>query len=111
MREFCAARIVAALFSVFILSLLPGCSGTNAANTNTVSKIVLTPTSLSLNPGQVMQIAATPQRSDGTTVVADVSFSSSNTNLVTVSASGFVCAGTWDTNFITCSALPGQSAV
>jgi hypothetical protein len=111
MREFCAARIVAALFSVFILSLLPGCSGTNAASTNAVTKIVLAPTSLSLNPGQVVQITATPQSSDGTTVVADVSFSSSNANLVTVSASGFVCGGTWDTNYITCNALPGQSAV
>ena len=111
MRRFSAAGTVAALFSVFILSLLPGCSGTNAASNSTVTKIVLSPFSLSLSPGQTAQLTATAQNAAGSAVVADVSYASSNPSLVTVTASGFVCAGTWDTNFITCNALPGQSAV
>ncbi len=111
MRGFSAAGLIAALFSVLILSLLPGCSGTNAAATNTVASIVLTPTSLSLNSGQVSQIVATPKNSDGNAIVADVSFTSSNSNLISITAGGYVCAGTWDANFINCNALPGQSGV
>ena len=111
MRGFSAAAIIAALFSVLVLSLLPGCSGTNASNTTTVTSMVLTPTSLSLNSGQVGQIVATPKNADGNTIVADVSFTSSNTNLITVTAGGYVCAGVWDANFINCNPVPGQSGV
>jgi hypothetical protein len=53
----------------------------------------------------------TPKDYAGNAVVADVSYSSSNTNLVTVTATGLVCAGLWDANFITCNAIKGQSAV
>ena len=48
----------------------------------------LTPTSLSLNSGQVSQIVATPKNSDGNAIVADVSFTSSNSNLISITAGG-----------------------
>lgn len=110
MWQFSAARIVAAFFAVLILSLFVGCSGTSTP-TNPVTSLTLSPTYLSLSPGQTAQLTATPKNYAGSTIVADVSYSSSNTSLVTVTASGLVCAGIWDQNFITCSALPGQSAV
>lgn len=110
MRQFSAARVTAALVSVFLLSLLVSCSGTSASNTVVVTSIVLTPSYLSLNAGQVARITATPENSAGTAVVADVSFSSSSSTQVTVSAGGLVCAGTWDANFINCNPLPGSSA-
>lgn len=110
MRQFSAAGFLAAFVSAILLSLLVGCSGTSST-TNNVTKIVLTPTYLSLNPGQVERITATAQNYAGSTIVADVSFASSSSTQVTVSASGEVCAGTWDANYINCNALPGQAAV
>jgi hypothetical protein len=64
-----------------------------------------------LSPGQTAQLTVTPKDYAGNAVVADVSYASSNTNLVTVTATGLVCAGLWDANFITCNAIKGQAAV
>ncbi len=110
MRRFSAAQVLAALFSVLILSLMPACSGSTAAK-STVSQLILSPLSMSLNPGQVAQITARPEDSTGAVVVADVTYASGNTSVVTISPAGFVCAGVWDANFIVCNANPGQSAV
>lgn len=109
MRQFSAARIVAALFAVLILSLLVSCSGTSSANP--VTSLSLSPTYMSLSPGQTAQFTPSPKNYAGTPIVADTSYSSSNTNLVTVTAGGLVCAGIWDQNFITCNPVPGQAAV
>jgi hypothetical protein len=110
MRRFSAARILAAFFAVLLLSLLPACSGTSAA-TSSVTQLILSPTSLSMNTGQVATITATPENSSGSAVVADVSYTSSNPSLVTVSAGGQVCAGVWDANFINCVPNPGTSGI
>ncbi len=109
MRQFSAARIVAALFAVVVLSLLVSCSGTSSANP--VEFLTLSPTYMSLSPGQTAQFTPSPKNYAGTAIVADTSYSSSNTNLVTVTAGGLVCAGVWDQNFITCNPVPGQAAV
>src|SRR5215469_7285957 len=110
MRQFSAAQSVAAIFAVLTLSLLVSCSsGTTSANP--VTSITLTPTYLSLSPGQTFQLTAHPKDFAGNNIAADVSYSSSNTNLVTVTATGTVCAGLWDPNFITCNAIKGQAAV
>jgi Bacterial Ig-like domain (group 2) len=110
MPQFSAARIVAALFAVLVLSLLVSCSGTGTSP-NPVTSLALSPTYLSLSPGQTYQFTATPKNYAGTAIVADVSYSSSNTSLVTVTAGGLVCAGVWDQNFITCNPVSGQAAV
>ncbi len=110
MRRFSAARILAALFAVLILSLLPACSGTSAA-TSSVTQLILSPTSLSMNTGQITAISATPENASGSAVVADVSYTSSNPSLVTVTAGGLVCAGVWDANFINCVPNPGTSGI
>jgi hypothetical protein len=110
MRQFSAAQSVAAFFAVLSLSLLVSCGG-GTTSTNPVTSITLTPTYLSLSPGQTFQLVAQPKDYNGNNVIADVSYSSSNTNLVTVTATGTVCAGLWDPNFITCNAIKGQAAV
>jgi hypothetical protein len=110
MRRFSAAQILAALFAVLILSILPGCSGTSAA-TSAVTQLILSPASMSLNNGQTAAIFAKPENSTGGTVVADVSYVSSNPKLVTVTAGGIVCAGVWDANFINCNAVPGTAGI
>ena len=104
MRRFSAAPVLAALFAVLILSILPGCSGTSAA-TSAVTQLILSPATLSMNTGQVTAITATPENSTGGLVVADVTYVSSNTNLVTVSPGGLVCAGVWDANYINCNPM------
>ena len=110
MRQFSAAQSVAAIFAVLSLTLLVGCSGTSTP-TNPVTSIVVTPSYLSLSPGQTAQLMASPKNYAGNAIVADVSYASSNSNLVTVTATGLVCAGIWDANFINCNAIKGQSAV
>jgi len=110
MRQFSAARSVAAIFAILTLSLLVSCSGTSTS-TNPVTSITVAPLFLSLSPGQTAQLTVTPKDYAGNAVVADVSYSSTNTNLVTVTATGLVCAGLWDANFITCNAIKGQAAV
>ena len=110
MRQFSAAQLAAAIFAFLTLSLLVSCSG-SSSSTSPVTSITLAPPYLSLSPGQTSQLIATPKDFAGNSVVADVSYSSSNTTLVTVTATGLVCAGLWDANFITCNAIKGQAAV
>ena len=76
-----------------------------------VEVITFSPLFLSLSPGQTAQLTGITKNYAGSTIVADVNYASSNTNLVTITATGLVCAGLWDANFITCNALRGQSAV
>jgi len=111
MRQSSAARIVAAFFAVLSLSFMVGCSGTSSSSTSPVASIIVTPGYLSLSPGQTAQLTASPQNSAGNTIVADVSYSSSNTSLVTITAGGLVCGGVWDANFITCNPVTGPAAV
>ena len=110
MRRFSAAQIVAALFAIFLLMLWLGCSGTSSSS-NPVTTIVMVPASVSMNVGQVIKITGVPKNYVGATITADVSYSSSNPNQVSISATGYVCAGQWDPNFITCNALPGKTGV
>ncbi len=110
MRRLSAAQLAAAFGSVLSLMVWAGCSGTSTPTVN-VAKIVMSPSSVSMNVGQVVKITAIPQDSSGATVVADTSYSSSNAAQISVSPSGNLCAGVWDANFITCTALPGKTGV
>src|SRR5215471_19852709 len=90
-------------FILLITVVLAGCGGGSSSTKNQISSITLLPTSLSVNAGEVAQISATAQNSSSTTVAATFTFNSSNTSLVTVSPSGLVCGGIWDTSFIVCN--------
>jgi len=109
MRQFSAAQLLAAIFAVLTLSLLISCSGTNS--TNPVTSLSVSPLYLSLSPGQTSQLTPSPKNYAGNAIVADVSYSSSNTSLVTVTATGLVCAGVWDPNFINCNPVAGPAAI
>src|SRR3974390_2101198 len=110
MRHFSAAQTVAALFSVLLLGVWVGCSGTSTP-ANPVTSIVMTPASVSMNVGQVIKITGVPKNYAGTTIAADVSYASSNTSQITISPIGYICAGVWDANYINCNALPGKTGV
>src|SRR5215471_6513327 len=89
---------------IFLLgTILTGCGGGSKSNNNAVTSVVVIPTTLSLNDGDVAQLTATAQNSSGNAVTATFTYSSSNPNVITVSSSGLVCGGVWDTSFIVCN--------
>ena len=85
MRHFLAAQFAAAFFSVLSLSLWVGCSGTPNSNTPQVTSITMSPSSVSMNVGQVSKITGITKNYAGSTITADVSYSSSNTAQITIS--------------------------
>ena len=94
----------------FILSfifILAGCGGGSSPK-STVTQVILSTTTLSMNAGDVVQVSATPEDASKNPVTANVSFSSSNTSVITISnsngaASALLCAGVWDSSFIVCN--------
>jgi hypothetical protein len=110
MRRFPLVSVPAALLTAILLFFLAGCGGNTAANTTVVS-IVLTPATLSLNEGAVGSLSASAENSAGNVVAADITFTSSNNGIATVSSAGLVCGGVWDANFINCNATIGQEGV
>ena len=110
MQRVSPVRVLAALAAVLCLSLLIACGGGNSVNT-TVSQLVLSPTTFSMNEGAVATLAVSAENSAGTIVPADITFSSSNNNIATVSTGGLICAGQWDSVFINCTFTNGTAGV
>src|SRR5271157_3003628 len=111
MRRFPVVSVLAALSTATLLMLLVGCGGGSSSANTTVVTITLTPTTISLNEGGVASLSATAQNSAGATVAADITFTSSNSNIATVSSGGAICGGIWDANIINCQATIGQAGV
>ncbi len=110
MQRFSPVRVLAALLTAFFLSLLAGCGGSATTNP-TPTTIVVSPTTVSLNEGGVATLSAIAQNSSGSTVAADITFTSSNAKIATVSTGGSICGGVWDSGFIDCNATIGQAGV
>lgn len=110
MQRVFVVRCLAAAAAIFLILSLAGCGGTAKVNTK-VARIILNPPSASLNEGDVLTLSATAANSDNQVVTADITFSSSNSAIATVSTGGLVCAGVWDTNIINCNATLGQGGV
>lgn len=102
MRQFSAARCLAALLSLVALAFIAGCSSTGV-QTPTAAAITLSPSSLSLNEGQVLSITASAVDGTGTVVAVDFTYSSSNPALASISSAGDVCGGQFDADTIVCS--------
>jgi hypothetical protein len=90
------------LFLVLLLTFgLSGCGGSKTTSSGTVTTkpttVTLSPSSISLERGGVLQVTVQALDAKGNTILSEAStFASSNTAEVTVSTSGLVCAGTWD---------------
>lgn len=101
-------RVAVILGLIFpIVIFLTGCGG-GSNTSSTVTQVVLSPTSISMNAGDVIQISATAENSSNSAVTANFTFSSSNTSIATIAntngaASALICAGVWDSNFINCN--------
>ena len=76
----------------------------SAPDPNAVASITVTPAPVELNVGGTVQLTATLRNSQGQTVTAPVSWSSANTAVATVSASGLVSAVAVGTTVVTASA-------
>jgi len=99
------------LFTLFLLILaLAGC-GSNNPSIGAPNKITITPSGVSLNRGQVQQVAATVTDTNGNVISTEtVTFTTSDPFTVGTSPSGSLCAGTWDSSFIHCAPGPVGSA-
>jgi trimeric autotransporter adhesin len=98
------------IFSVAIA--LAGCGGgyNSGAAANTVAQVTLTPASVSVVAGEVLQLSFSAVTAGGGTPspAPTFTFNSSNTKVATVSPSGLVCGGVWDSFFITCNGNDAQ---
>lgn len=101
MRRLAPESSYFAVLIAFVLTLAACGGGTPTANV--VDKITITNTNISLNQGDVVQLSTTAVDKKGTTAVATLTYTSSNPSLISVSPSGLMCAGTWDTSFIVCT--------
>ncbi len=93
--------------------VLAGCgggSGTGGGITtdpNKVTSVNVSPNAVSLNAGDVVQVSASAANSNGSLVTATFTYSSSNIGLITVSPTGLVCGGVWDSAFVVCNGKDG----
>src|SRR5258708_38338710 len=94
-------------FTLLLAMVLAGCGGGSSSSTptnpNQVTAVIVSPNSVSLNAGDVLQITAIASNSAGSPVSATFSYSSSNVGLVTVSPTGLVCGGVWDSASVVCN--------
>jgi hypothetical protein len=96
-----------AIFSLLSLSL-SGCGGTKAGAPIFPGRVSLSPaTTSSLVLGATLNFTASAQTVSGTNIATPISFTSSNTSILTLAPNGVACAGQWDVNFTACT--PGNS--
>ena len=110
MQRVRAVPVLAAVAAIVFLICLPGCGG-NSSTSGVVTQAILTPSTISLNEGGVFTLSVITEDSTGAAVAADISFSSSNNNIGTVSPGGLICGGIWDASFINCNATIGSAGV
>jgi len=110
MQRVLAVQVWTAVAAVIVLSFLVGCGGGGNV-TNVASRIVLSPSTISLNEGAVVSLSAVALDAQGNSVAADISFTSNNTTIATVSSGGLICGGVWDANIINCNTTLGPGGV
>lgn len=101
MRRFLVLDAGVFLLFLIIGTVLLGCGG--GASVGPTVNINLTPNAVSLNRGATAQITAQGLDTNNNVVsIPTLAYSSDNNAVITVSNSGLICAGQWDTDFIRC---------
>ncbi|ABF40221.1 hypothetical protein Acid345_1219 [Candidatus Koribacter versatilis Ellin345] len=96
MRRFFTASYTGLAVIVLFTAFWSGCGGSSSSTTvNQITHFTFSPAIISLEQGQVLQIAAAPLNSDGNVVAATVTYTSSDTANADISPGGLLCAGTW----------------
>jgi uncharacterized protein YjdB len=97
-------RVIAFFTAVSLCLTIGGCgSGGSSPSPRTLSSLAITPTNISVTVGNSQQLTATGTYSDGTTanLSGSVSWTSSDTSIVTVSSAGLVSSVALGTAMIT----------
>lgn len=84
---------------------LASCGGHHASTAATPKTISVSPTSFSLQHGDVVQLSSIQVLDSNNNVISPTptsTFSSSNTSVLTVSSAGLICAGVFDANNVVC---------
>ncbi len=86
------------LLALLAATGVSGCGGGNTATEEprVLTEVIVAPTSVSLNRGQVQQAIPRALDQDDALMLADFTFATSNNAVFTVSNNGLICAGTWD---------------
>jgi len=103
----CRRGLIGLAIIFFSLLFTAGCGGSKSAN-NTVAAVNVTPASVSLVAGQVVALTVSAVNSANANVTTTFTFNSSNTKIASVSPSGQVCAGVWDSIFVVCNGSDSQ---
>jgi hypothetical protein len=111
MQRVSTVRLVTAIAAIPFLLFLVACGGGSTNSSTVVTQILLSPSTISLNEGAVTTLSAIAENASGGVVAADLTFSSSNNNVATVSSGGLICGGVWDANIINCNATLGVDGV
>jgi hypothetical protein len=115
MRRFSSGRLVGVALILFFTTFWSACGGGSGNNSDfTISKFVFAPSLISLEPGQVTSVSATPYNSSGTVINATVTYTSSDSNSAAITQGGSLCAGHWDDathTICTPSYQPGQFTI
>jgi hypothetical protein len=109
-------RLASIFIVVSLVAALTSCSssGPTVNSTFPVPAIInLTPSNaISLDVGSATQaFTATPENSKGTAITTPITFTSSNTAVLTIAGNGLVCAGTWDSLTVPQICTPGAVGV
>src|SRR5580692_4599005 len=117
-KEECMGRFRSSgLWSVFIVSLLlglPACGGGSKPGPPLFAgKVTLNPgPTTSLNLGGNLNFTAAVQTASGTNLNTTITFTSSDTSILTLAPNGVACAGHWDAGFTVCTpGAPGSAIV
>jgi len=103
-----ALRLAVAILSLWSIS---GCGGGRKASNPIFPGLVrLNPSSnTSLPLGGTISFSAFAQTTSGITITTPITFTSSDTSVLTIAPNGVACAGQWDVAFTSCT--PGGTGV
>lgn len=100
----CSLIVRLALLAV-AAAVLGSCGGHSSSTPVTPKTISVSPTSFSLQHGDVVQLSSIQVLDSNNNVISPTptsTFSSSNTSVVTVSSAGLICAGVFDASNVVC---------
>ncbi len=109
----CSFAFLACLALALLLGGITGCGSTGAASpVQPPALVTITPaTNASLDLGATLQFTAAARNSSNTSVAVPITFTSSNTAVLTISNGGLACGGTWDSLVAPVVCAPGPSGV
>ena len=98
------SRGLQGMVAILALWTITGCGGTKAGNPIFPGKVILTPAqNTSIVIGGILGFTASAQTSTGTNIATPITFTSSDTSILTLAPNGVACAGQWNANFTVCT--------